>query len=136
VAFSWDFDVTNQIVRFRLIGRITDAELMDLYKKMGEITTEVRPRAAVTDLSDVTSFEVSRQTISNLAKQDPAFSNPERPRILIAPSPFLFGVTRMFQMEGESTRPNLFVVHTHEAAWAILGVKEPVFTPYKDGKPR
>jgi len=44
-------------------------------------------------------------------------------------SPHIFGLARIFELEGEATRPNLHVVHTEHEAWAILSVKEPRFEP-------
>jgi len=130
VPLHWDFDATNKIIRFRLEGRIGDREIEDCYREMGAVSGAVEAKAGVADFSAVTSFEVSRQTIVNLAKQEPALPGEQRPRVLIATSPYVLGILRMFQMEGESTRPNLYVVQTHEAAWAILGIKEPAFAAY------
>jgi hypothetical protein len=36
---------------------------------------------------------------------------------------------RMFEMEGESTRPGLQVVRSERDAWAILAVRNPQFEP-------
>jgi len=130
VPFYWDFDQVNGILRFRLAGRITDEEVHDYYREASEIALAVNPRAGIMDLSDVISLDVSRQTISNLAKGVPILPDPERPRIVIASSTLVLGITRMFLTEGEVTRPNLYVVQTQEAAWAILGVKDVHFGPY------
>lgn len=130
MPFYWDFDQVNRILRFRLQGRITDEELQDCYREAAEVAPAVKPRAGIMDLSDVVSLDVSRQTVSALAKRAPIFPDHERPRIVIASSTLVLGIMRMFLTEGEATRPNLYVVRTPEAAWAILGVKDVQFEPY------
>ncbi len=79
------------------------------------------------DMSEVTSFAVSAKTIQELATSAPAMPNPERLRILIAPSPQTFGIARMFEMIGQDKRPDLHVVHSEKEALVILGIQETRF---------
>jgi hypothetical protein len=123
VPYHFEFDETNRILRCRLDGRVTDEALKEFYRLAAEYAAQTDPRAAVADLSAVTSFEASPQTIRELAKFAPAMLDPTRPRCIVAPSPKIFGLARMFEIEGEATRPNLRVVRTPEEAWAILGVQ-------------
>ena len=88
-----------------------------------------RPRASIWDLSGVTSLEVSTDAVATLARSVPALPEPERPRIIVAPSAHVFGLARMFQALGEGTRPRLRVVRTLEEACAMLGVSKPRFEP-------
>ena len=81
-------------------------------------------------MSAVTSFEVSSKLIHDLANSLPILANPSSTRVVIAPSPAAFGLARMFEIVGESTRPNFHVVRTSKEAFAILGVLEPQFKPY------
>jgi hypothetical protein len=81
------------------------------------------------DMSAVTSLEVSPDTIRELANLPPALSDSSRPRCIIASSPKIFGMARMFELQGQHTRPNLHVVRTQKEAWAILGVSNPKFEP-------
>jgi hypothetical protein len=85
------------------------------------------PLSAIMDMSEVTSFAVSANTIHELATSAPAMPNPERLRILIAPSPQTFGIARMFEMIGQDKRPALHVVHSEKEALAILGIQETRF---------
>jgi hypothetical protein len=87
------------------------------------------PRAGILDMSAVTSFEVSPQTVRELAKSPPAMPDPSRPRFVVAASPQIFGMARMFELQGQATRPNLHVVRTQEEVWAVLGVRQPKFKP-------
>lgn len=57
---------------------------------------------------------------------------PDRSRIIVAVSSQIFGMARMFEFEGEITRPNLHVVRSLAEAWAILGIREPKFEPVSE----
>ncbi len=54
-----------------------------------------------------------------------------RPRIIVAPGAVAFGLSRMFQMLGESTRPLLEVVRTMDEALTALGIQSAHFEPLK-----
>lgn len=131
MPYHFDFDPTNQIARVRFTGQIKDDELKECYGKMAEFVALTDPRGSITDFSEATAFGVSRETIVELAKLPPALPDPQRVRVIVAPSPLIFGLSRMFEMEGERTRPSLHVVTTEQEAWAILGVWNPQFEPYK-----
>jgi hypothetical protein len=127
--FNFDFDSTNKIFRGRIEGRVTDAILKQFYSVGAEHFSRIEPCRGIFDFSGVTSLEVSPQTIRELAELQPAVPDPSRVRVILAPSDSVFGLARMFQFEGEQTRPNLHVVRTLRAAWAVLGVQDPQFKP-------
>jgi hypothetical protein len=127
--FSFDFDSTNKIFRGRIDGRVTDAILKQFYSAGAEHLSRIEPCRGIFDFSGVTSLEVLPQTIRELAELEPAMPDPSRVRVILAPSDSVFGLARMFQFEGERTRPNLHVVRTLRAAWAVLGVQGPQFEP-------
>ena len=127
MPFIFDFDLTNGILRCRLNGRVTDEVLRDFFRIGAQHAIRTHPAAGVVDLSDATSFEVSPQMIEKLAKSTPVLPNPNLRRVVIAPSPEVYGMMRMFKIEGEPTRPGIHVVQTEQEAWAILSVAEPRF---------
>ena len=127
--YSFDFDPTNRILRFCLKGRITDELIKDFYEGMREPAHRTQPHAGVLDTSTVISFEVSSQAIRELAAASPIMPNPDFPRVVIAPSPDVYGMMRMFERQADLTRPNLHVVRADSEAWAILGVQNPQFEP-------
>jgi hypothetical protein len=57
-----------------------------------------------------------------MATMPPVYS-PGVPRFAIAPSDYMYGMFRMFQMLGEKNRPDLQVVRTREKAYKILGFR-------------
>jgi hypothetical protein len=132
VPYYFEFDPLNRILRGRFEGRVTDELLKEYYGLAGEYFERTAPRAAITDMSAVTSFEVSPQLIRELASSPPAIRDQEFPRFIVAASPQIYGTARMFELAGQDTRPNLHVVHTMKEVCVILGVLDPKFEPIPD----
>jgi hypothetical protein len=124
-----EFDSANRILRFRLEGTVTDKSLSECYRVIGKYAALTAPSTGILDLSAVTSFQVSPETIRRLADLPPAIPDPKAPRVIIASTPHVFGIARMFEIQGQETRPSLHVVRTETEAFAILGVLEPHFEP-------
>jgi hypothetical protein len=136
MPYKFDFDSTNRILRCRFEGRVTDEELANYLRIVGQYVALTGPRGGVTDLSAVTTFEVTFETIRTLASWQPAVPPMGRPRVILTASDHIFGMARMFEIEAEVTRPNLHVVRTLKEACAILCVQEFNFEPLQvEGKP-
>jgi hypothetical protein len=131
MPYFFEFDSTHRILRCRLEGRIADEELTEYYRDLEKYSLQQDPLGGILDMSAITSLDVSPNTIRELAKSPPAMPNPARPRVLIATSPPVFGIARMFEMQGQETRPNLHVVRSEKEALAILGVTEAKFDPIR-----
>jgi hypothetical protein len=129
MAYRFEFDSTNQVLRARFDGRITDQELKEYYKLAAQVYTRISPRSFIADFAAVTDAEVSPDTVRDLANLPPTVSDEAKPRFIVAAAPNIFGLARMFQLEGEQTRPNLHVVHKLGEACAILGVHRLKFKP-------
>jgi hypothetical protein len=132
MPYYFDFDPENRILRGRFEGRVTDEPLKEYYGLAGEYFARTGARAGITDLSAVTSLDVSPQTIRELASLPPAILDREFPRFVVAASPPIFGMARMFELGGQDTRPNLHVVRTMKEVCVILGVLDPKFEPIPD----
>lgn len=129
LPYYFEFDSANRILRCWFEGSVNDENLKEYYQVSAKYFETTDPLAGVLDLSAATAFEVSPQTIRELAKLPPAMPRPERPRFVIAPSNQVFGLARMFELQGQESRPNLHVVRTAEEVWAMLGVEAPNFEP-------
>jgi len=130
MAYRFEFDPVNKVLLARFEGRFTDEAAAEFYREIRERSTATDASAGIWDLSSVTEFAVSGEFIRWLADQEPAMPDgARRPRILVAPTLEGFGLARMFQIAGESTRPLLQVVRTLDEAFAALGVQSPQFQP-------
>jgi len=129
MPYYFEFDPVNRILRGRFEGRVTDELLKEYYGIAGGYFERTAARAAITDFSAVTSFEVSPQFIRELASSPPAILDQVLPRFIVAASPQIYGTARMFELAGQDTRPNLHVVHTMKEVCVILGILHPKFEP-------
>jgi len=132
MSYHFEFDPANRIIRCHLAGHVSDEDLKEFYRATERQIARMSPRAGIADFSAVTFLDVSPETIRELAKLPPAMPDPSLPRIVLAPLPQVFGMARMFELQGEGTRPNLHIVRTEDEVWAILGVPEPKFQPLPD----
>ncbi len=109
---------------------MTDEEIAEFYRAIREHWTAADARMGIVDFSSVTEFALSSTLIRELARREPCMPDAtNRPRVIVAPKTHIFGLTRMFQILGESTRPLLTVVHTFDEALAALGIQSPQFKP-------
>jgi hypothetical protein len=129
MAFQFEFDSANRILRLRFEGMVTDEELTTAYRLLAVHTERTPSRAGVGDFSGVTDFQVTTETLRRLAYSPPALANQDVPRFIVAPSQAIFGLARLFESHGAQTRPNIYVVRTREEVWAALSVQEPHFEP-------
>ena len=130
MGFWFEFDPGNRVLLVRIEGRLTDELLAEAYRMVRKQSTATDPRAGIVDLSSVTGVALSAAFLREIARQEPAMVDATRPRIIVAPTAVVFGLARMFQMLGESTRPLLEVVRTLDEALAALGIQSPGFEPY------
>jgi hypothetical protein len=124
---EFDFDLTHKVIRARVEGIVTDESLREYYASASRYGRLNPTFSGLCDLSAVTFIAISTQAIRALAKLPPAIPDPEIPRCIVAGSPAMFGLARMFEMEGEEARPNLHVVRNEREAFAILGIIKPQF---------
>ena len=136
MSYQFEVDQTNKIACCRFSGVLTDEELKECYEVASAITAQTDPRAGLMDFSAVTSVKVSRATILELANSSPIMPDPERIRVIIAEPLHIYGLARMFALVGQYTRPNLHVVRSEKQAYAILGVRNPRFEPYRKSSGR
>lgn len=127
MAFRFEFDLTHRIIGIKFSGRVTEDDLIGFYRMAALLVESLDPLSAIIDFSDVNSFESTAQFMRRLAALPPAMPKTERPRVVVAPRDDTFGLSRLFAVEGEATRPNFHVVRSAQQACAILGVQEPKF---------
>lgn len=130
-SFRFEFDPENKILLMRFEGtRLTDESLAEVYAAHREYAIAMDAHAGIADFSAVIHFDVSAAYIRQLAGQEPAVPRAtERARIVVFKDEVGFGMARMFQMLGESTRPLLLIVRSLDEALEALGVEGTHFEP-------
>jgi hypothetical protein len=123
VAFVFDFDPTNRVLRSTFTARVSDEDFVNHQRVGLLLVTSLDPRFAMIDLSAADPFDVTTGGMRALAKLPPAMPKVERPRVIVAPTDHTFAMARVFEAEGWATRPNLHVVRSVREAWAIFGIE-------------
>jgi hypothetical protein len=129
MSFAFDFDPANRILRCRFCGRVTDEEVTNYLRIVGQYVTLTLPRGGITDLSEVVSWEVTTETLLAIARRPPGVPPMGRPRVVLTASSHIFGMARTFEREADIRRSNLHVVRTWKEACALLGVEKFHFEP-------
>ena len=129
MSYRFDYDPRSGLLQGSLDGRVTSEELLDYYRLATKSARINRPRSGITDMSGITSFEVSPKTVRELAALTPVIPDTDLLRVIVAPASDVFGMARMFESQGEATRPNLHVVRNYKEALVIIGVQDPQFEP-------
>lgn len=127
MPYLFEFDPGNSLLQGRLYGRVTSEELKEYFQVGIKCIAAKHPRAGITDMTGVTLFDVTPQTVRTLANVPPIDASEDLLRVIVAPAPDVFGMARMFESHGEATRPNLHVVKTCKEALVIVGVREPKY---------
>src|SRR5690348_12475205 len=123
---SFEFDPINKVVCWRLQGHVTEGLFAESLRLVADILAETNPTSGIIDFSQVTSFQISAETIKRVADSKPVFPT-ELPRVIVAPADHVYGMARMFAALSSDTRTNVEAVRTMEEAYKLLGIKEPEF---------
>ena len=129
MAYQFDFSAARRILRCRFEGHLNDASLKEFYRIGEKYVAWSSPHAGIVDFTNVSELKVTERAVVELANSEPLILDPDKPRFLVAPTPLLFEMARIFQMVGESTRPNLHIVLNPEEAWRFMRIEEPRFEP-------
>jgi hypothetical protein len=130
MPYRFEFDPVNRILLARFEGQLTNESAAEYYDALGANWRATSPRAGIWELSGVTGFTVTSDFLRTLAKRKPVTPGlTNHPRFIVVPVTAGYGLMRMFQIVGESSRPLLHVVRTVDEALTALDVKSPQFQP-------
>src|SRR5437867_2667212 len=129
MSHQFQFDPASRLLLCQIEGVVTDASLREYYRDVGRYVRKIQPSAGIVDFTGVTSFRVSTATIRELADSPPPVQDPKVPRFIVAPTDHIFAMARMFELQGDKTRPLLQVVRTLAEAYALLDIRDPQLEP-------
>ncbi len=132
MAFRFEFDPVNKILLARFEGALTNESAEEYHDALGKNWRATNAQAGIWDLAGVTEFSVGSDFLRSLAARKPITPGlTEHPRYIVVPVTAGYGLMRMFQIAGESSRPLLNVVRTVDEALTALGVPSTRFEPLK-----
>lgn len=130
MAFRFEFDPINRILLARFEGQLTNQSAAEYHDALGRNWRATDPRAGIWDLTGVSDFVVAADFLRSLARRKPITPGlTDYPRFIVVAETAGYGLMRMFQIVGESSRPLLHVVRTVEDALTTLGAQSPQFEP-------
>ena len=122
MEFVVDLDPTHLVLRITVTVVLTDKAAKDIYQAVARLALPGGPYAVITDLSQVVDFPLSADTVRALAATALPIPLGDRPNVIVARQPALFGLARMFEMHRESMGVQLEVVHSIDEAYDLLKV--------------
>ncbi len=130
MGYYFEFEAENKILLARFEGKLTNESAAEYHDALGRNWSATEARAGIWDLSGVTDFAVASDFLRYLAMRKPVTPGlTDHPRFIVVPVTAAYGLMRMFQIAGESSRPLLHVVRTVDEALTALGVQSPHFEP-------
>ena|SRR5215469_3422911 len=123
MSVAVEIDRKNRVVVTRYSGHVTDADV----RRQVELIEAGGPYrdtwCTITDFTDVTNFDVATETIRTVAGRASPLGTAKR--VMVAPRDVEFGISRMFQVLSEKTRPDITVVRTLTEAYKVLKLPPP-----------
>ena len=105
---------------------VTEAIVRDIHSVIVRFVEAQGPCSGIFDFTAVESSQLSAESIRSLAEMIPAIPDvPGNLRVIVAPQPALYGLSRMFQILRDQQGIDMHVVHSLEEAYALLGLKTP-----------
>jgi hypothetical protein len=126
--FVVDLDPKHRVLRITVTTPLTDESSRNIYQAVARLASRGGPYAAITDLSQVADFPISADTVRALAATAPAIDLGDRPSVIVAPRPALYGLARMFELHRDSMGGQLQVVHSMDEAYDLLKVSPEDFS--------
>jgi hypothetical protein len=126
MGFSFEIDDAKRIGRWSLTGAVTDDSFRESLRVVSQVLVGLDLRGGIIVFTGATSFDVSEDSLRQLARTDPVLSR-DLLRLVVAPDDHAFRMSRAFVELSEMSRPNLFVVRSIDAANHILGIHSPKY---------
>lgn len=128
MGFFLEFDAANNTVRLTFEGTVTHGDIGgDAYSALRAFAASRPPCKGIADFSSATALEVPSQLIKDRARLPPAM-NGRQMFVIVAPQHHVFGLSRMFSLLAEQTRPHIHVVRVMDEAYRLLEITSPQFS--------
>jgi len=121
MPYLFELEPALSFLRCIVSGNITDKQLFDCYRAAVRHVRWKDTALAILYLTNVASVEVSPATVQALARSVPTLP-AARPRFIVAPTDHLYGMSRMYQILAEHSRPRLQVVRSAAELYAAFGL--------------
>jgi hypothetical protein len=122
-----DLDPAARIVRVTVDGVLTDELLMETYNTLKQMVPGSGRYSGIFDFSQVVEDRVSSEGIRALARETTVILSG-RLRVVVAATPSLHGLFRMYEMSRDGMRVDMQVVGSIDEAYRMHGVRPEDFS--------
>lgn len=129
--FALLVDRTQKALLARIFGDLTDAVLTDMEAAIRSILEVEGPLRRIVDLSDVGTVVVPQELLVARAKNRPLSPSRTPVRVFVAPTDYLFAISRMFTTYQATHGIDTMIVRKLEEAYRSLELKNPNFQPVR-----
>lgn len=126
MPYHFEFDSVHRILLVVLEGEIHGMEIEHINNDIRVHVQQLNPAAGISDFSPVTNFDVASFSLRSAALQPSPYPETTT-RFIVAPTDYLFGMARMYEMIANRPMEKLRVVRSLKEALAILGVQDVKF---------
>jgi hypothetical protein len=128
VSFMLQYERRHHILVIRFKGVVTDEILLDGYLQMRRWFAVHGRCGNISDFTGVTDFHVTGRAIRFLASNSPLVPG-DLIRIIVATRDDIYGMARMFEMQGATMGNRVDIVRNFADAIALAGIDQPNFEP-------
>ena len=122
MPYRFEFDARHGLLAARFSGKLTEEVLVAYYTEAPKHVMRYAVRAGLMDFTDAAGVDISTAIVQRLAAIPTTFPDPI-PRVIIAPSNLLFGLSRMYKSLSVEERQGLHVVRTEQEALDHLDIR-------------
>jgi hypothetical protein len=122
-----DLDPAARVVRVTVDGVLTDQLLLETYSILRQVVSGNGPYSGIFDFSHVAEDCVSSEGIKLLAGEALTILSG-RLRVVVAGTPSLHALFRMYEMNRDGMHEDLQVVGSVDEAYRMFGVRPEDFT--------
>ena len=127
MGYVFEFDEANNTLRVVWDGQLTDEIFLEGIAAARRFVQQQPVGRAINDLSGAKVVDVSTEAIRTLALGQTSDEEANVMVVVVAPSDLAFGLSRMYSVLTEETRPTRRVARTMEEAYELLEIKNPQF---------
>jgi len=118
--YKMEFDPERRVFRFTSGKILTEEIFLDAYEAIHRFALAEGPFFGIADFTPVEQFLVSTDFVRSVARKPPAIP-AGRLRVIVAPQAEIYGMARMVELMRDGMNGEFHVVHTIDAAYALLG---------------
>jgi hypothetical protein len=120
MGFILRCDARVQVLMITFGKVVTDDVFLAGFAAVKDFVRQRGPHHGITDFSQVESFEITNELLSELGSVAPAFPTPMR-RLVVASTPAAYVCTRMVQTLRSGSSAPVEIIATADGACAMLG---------------